>query len=157
MIILMRLSNFYILFFFHLFSKLNKNFLLHFATQITKPNVSRFMACPNKLNFFGDVMNVIDIIAIIPYFITLATVMAEEEDTLNLPRAPVSPQVINLHLQCGSFAIIDQINFVALHLIFDTHFLFVFSLFLLRVLHDFTCAFMSLGQFRISLRIKRCP
>lgn len=40
-------------------------------------------------------MNVIDIIAIIPYFITLATVVAEEEDTLNLPRAPVSPQVIN--------------------------------------------------------------
>lgn len=39
-------------------------------------------------------MNIIDIIAIIPYFITLATVIAEEEDTLNLPRAPVSPQVI---------------------------------------------------------------
>lgn len=38
-------------------------------------------------------MNVIDIIAIIPYFITLATVVAEEEDTLNLPKAPVSPQV----------------------------------------------------------------
>lgn len=38
-------------------------------------------------------MNIIDIIAIIPYFITLATVIAEEEDTLNLPRAPVSPQV----------------------------------------------------------------
>lgn len=51
------------------------------------------MACPNKLNFFRDVMNVIDIIAIIPYFITLATVVAEEEDTLNLPKAPVSPQV----------------------------------------------------------------
>ncbi|KAL9696331.1 hypothetical protein quinque_015616 [Culex quinquefasciatus] len=53
----------------------------------------RFLACPNKLNFFRDVMNIIDIIAIIPYFITLATVVAEEEDTLNLPRAPVSPQV----------------------------------------------------------------
>lgn len=53
----------------------------------------RFLACPNKLNFFRDVMNVIDIIAIIPYFITLATVVAEEEDTLNLPKAPVSPQV----------------------------------------------------------------
>lgn len=56
----------------------------------------RFMACPNKLNFFRDVMNVIDIIAIIPYFITLATVVAEEEDTLNLPKAPVSPQVNKL-------------------------------------------------------------
>ena len=58
----------------------------------------RFMACPNKLNFFRDVMNVIDIIAIIPYFITLATVVAEEEDTLNLPKAPVSPQVIQTAL-----------------------------------------------------------
>uniref|UniRef100_A0A182W639 Ion transport domain-containing protein n=1 Tax=Anopheles minimus TaxID=112268 RepID=A0A182W639_9DIPT len=48
----------------------------------------RFLACPNKLNFFRDVMNIIDIIAIIPYFITLATVVAEEEDTLNLPKAP---------------------------------------------------------------------
>lgn len=38
-------------------------------------------------------MNVIDIIAIIPYFITLGTVIAEEEDALNLPKAPVSPQV----------------------------------------------------------------
>ncbi|ETN63023.1 hypothetical protein AND_005274 [Anopheles darlingi] len=38
-------------------------------------------------------MNIIDIIAIIPYFITLATVVAEEEDTLNLPKAPVSPQI----------------------------------------------------------------
>lgn len=53
----------------------------------------RFLACPNKLNFCRDVMNIIDIIAIIPYFITLATVVAEEEDTLNLPKAPVSPQV----------------------------------------------------------------
>ena len=63
-------------------------FLFFLFTQF-----SRFLACPNKLNFFRDVMNIIDIIAIIPYFITLATVVAEEEDTLNLPKAPVSPQV----------------------------------------------------------------
>lgn len=63
----------------------------------------RFLACPNKLNFFRDVMNVIDIIAIIPYFITLATVVAEEEDTLNLPKAPVSPQV-RLRTVCGIYA-----------------------------------------------------
>jgi hypothetical protein len=66
---------------------------------LSKPSLThstfsfRFLACPNKLNFFRDVMNIIDIIAIIPYFITLATVVAEEEDTLNLPKAPVSPQV----------------------------------------------------------------
>lgn len=63
----------------------------HVAFFVLRPR--RFLACPNKLNFCRDVMNVIDIIAIIPYFITLATVVAEEEDTLNLPKAPVSPQV----------------------------------------------------------------
>lgn len=48
-------------------------------------------------------MNVIDIIAIIPYFITLATVIAEEEDTLNLPKAPVSPQVFKYNLFIKNF------------------------------------------------------
>lgn len=43
----------------------------------------RFLACPSKLNFFKDIMNVIDIVAIIPYFLTLATLAAvEEEDSL---------------------------------------------------------------------------
>lgn len=37
----------------------------------------RFLACPCKLAFFKDVMNSIDLVAIIPYFITLATVVAE--------------------------------------------------------------------------------
>ncbi|GAB6020715.1 hypothetical protein CHUAL_003380 [Chamberlinius hualienensis] len=40
----------------------------------------RFLACPNKVLFCWDMMNLIDIIAIIPYFITLATVIAEEEN-----------------------------------------------------------------------------
>ncbi|CAG0913041.1 unnamed protein product [Notodromas monacha] len=39
----------------------------------------RLLACPNKFNFFRDVMNIIDLIAIVPYFITLATVVAEVE------------------------------------------------------------------------------
>ncbi|XP_037027292.1 potassium voltage-gated channel protein Shaker isoform X4 [Bradysia coprophila] len=77
----------------------------------------RFMACPNKLNFFRDVMNVIDIIAIIPYFITLATVVAEEEDTLNLPKAPVSPQDKSTN-QAMSLAILRVIRLVRVFRIF---------------------------------------
>lgn len=77
-----------------------------FNIPLIKISGFRFMACPNKLNFFRDVMNVIDIIAIIPYFITLATVVAEEEDTLNLPKAPVSPQVKYLNKQKNIFLLI---------------------------------------------------
>ncbi|XP_022921101.1 potassium voltage-gated channel protein Shaker isoform X1 [Onthophagus taurus] len=77
----------------------------------------RFLACPNKLNFFRDVMNIIDIIAIIPYFITLATVVAEEEDTLNLPRAPVSPQDKSTN-QAMSLAILRVIRLVRVFRIF---------------------------------------
>lgn len=43
--------------------------------------VVRIICCPNQRNFFKDMMNIIDIMAIIPYFITLATVLAEEEDS----------------------------------------------------------------------------
>ncbi|XP_043660196.1 potassium voltage-gated channel protein Shaker isoform X6 [Drosophila teissieri] len=77
----------------------------------------RFLACPNKLNFCRDVMNVIDIIAIIPYFITLATVVAEEEDTLNLPKAPVSPQDKSSN-QAMSLAILRVIRLVRVFRIF---------------------------------------
>ncbi|KAL5277002.1 KCNA2 family protein [Megaselia abdita] len=77
----------------------------------------RFLACPNKLNFCRDVMNIIDIIAIIPYFITLATVIAEEEDTLNLPRAPVSPQDKSTN-QAMSLAILRVIRLVRVFRIF---------------------------------------
>lgn len=40
----------------------------------------RFGSCPNKLAFCRDIMNTIDIMAIIPYFITLATVVADDKD-----------------------------------------------------------------------------
>lgn len=77
----------------------------------------RFLACPNKLNFFRDVMNIIDIIAIIPYFITLATVVAEEEDKLKLPKAPVSPQDKSTN-QAMSLAILRVIRLVRVFRIF---------------------------------------
>ncbi|XP_063303875.1 shaker-related potassium channel tsha2-like [Pelobates fuscus] len=39
----------------------------------------RFLACPSKPAFFKNMMNVIDIVAIIPYFITLGTELAEQQ------------------------------------------------------------------------------
>lgn len=39
----------------------------------------RFASCPLKLIFLKSIMNVIDIVAIIPYFITLGTIFADEQ------------------------------------------------------------------------------
>ncbi|XP_075881092.1 potassium voltage-gated channel subfamily A member 3-like [Nelusetta ayraudi] len=39
----------------------------------------RFFACPSKTTFSKNIMNIIDIVAIIPYFITLGTELAEKE------------------------------------------------------------------------------
>ncbi|XP_056129277.1 potassium voltage-gated channel subfamily A member 3 [Lampris incognitus] len=39
----------------------------------------RFFACPSKTLFSKNIMNVIDIVAIIPYFITLGTELAERQ------------------------------------------------------------------------------
>uniref|UniRef100_A0A3Q3VTS0 Potassium voltage-gated channel subfamily A member 2 n=2 Tax=Percomorphaceae TaxID=1489872 RepID=A0A3Q3VTS0_MOLML len=39
----------------------------------------RFFACPSKAVFSKNIMNIIDIVAIIPYFITLGTELAERE------------------------------------------------------------------------------
>lgn len=36
----------------------------------------RFFACPSKREFFNNLMNIIDVISIIPYFITLVTELA---------------------------------------------------------------------------------
>ncbi|KAM9311302.1 potassium voltage-gated channel subfamily A member 1 [Gastrophryne carolinensis] len=41
--------------------------------------VVRFFACPSKPEFFKNIMNFIDIVAIIPYFITLGTEIAEQD------------------------------------------------------------------------------
>ncbi|XP_037107927.1 potassium voltage-gated channel subfamily A member 3-like [Syngnathus acus] len=39
----------------------------------------RFFSCPSKTSFSRNIMNVIDVVAIIPYFITLGTELAETE------------------------------------------------------------------------------
>lgn len=41
--------------------------------------IVRFISCPLKLVFLKSVMNVIDIVAIIPYFITLGTIFHDEQ------------------------------------------------------------------------------
>lgn len=77
----------------------------------------RLISCPNKFNFFSDMMNIIDIIAIIPYFITLATVVAEEEDLMFLPLAPVSASSTMTN-QAMSLAILRVIRLVRVFRIF---------------------------------------
>ncbi|KAE8281109.1 Potassium voltage-gated channel subfamily A member 1 MBK1 [Larimichthys crocea] len=42
--------------------------------------IVRFFACPSKAAFFKNMMNSIDIVAIIPYFITLGTELADDQD-----------------------------------------------------------------------------
>lgn len=73
----------------------------------------RFLACPNKVVFCYDLMNIIDIIAIIPYFITLATVVAEEETIKQQPE-PTKPG----SSQAMSLAILRVIRLVRVFRIF---------------------------------------
>ncbi|XP_015781346.1 potassium voltage-gated channel protein Shaker, partial [Tetranychus urticae] len=40
----------------------------------------RFLACPSKIDFLRDIMNAIDFMAIVPYFITLGTMFAEDKE-----------------------------------------------------------------------------
>ena len=63
----------------------------------------RFLSCPLKLEFLKSVMNIIDIVAIIPYFITLGTVFADEQKKSN---------------QALSFAILRVIRLVRVFRIF---------------------------------------
>ncbi|KAK0158063.1 hypothetical protein PV327_011177 [Microctonus hyperodae] len=62
-------------------------------------------------------MNFIDIIAIIPYFITLGTVIAGKENEIDLPKAPVSPQDKSTN-QAMSLAILRVIRLVRVFRIF---------------------------------------
>ncbi|XP_013773947.2 potassium voltage-gated channel protein Shaker isoform X1 [Limulus polyphemus] len=73
----------------------------------------RFLACPNKLDFFKDVMNSIDLVAIIPYFITLGTVMAGKN-----PRSPTFGNERGSNNQAMSLAILRVIRLVRVFRIF---------------------------------------
>ena len=56
----------------------------------------RFASCPEKFGFFKNIMNVIDIVAIIPYFITLGTVIADESKSSNQAMSLAILRVIRL-------------------------------------------------------------
>jgi potassium voltage-gated channel Shaker-related subfamily A protein len=56
----------------------------------------RFLSCPLKLMFLKSVMNVIDIVAIIPYFITLGTIFADEQKKSNQAMSLAILRVIRL-------------------------------------------------------------
>ncbi|XP_076345091.1 potassium voltage-gated channel protein Shaker-like isoform X2 [Tachypleus tridentatus] len=73
----------------------------------------RFLACPDKIAFFKDVMNSIDLVAIIPYFITLGTVMAGENN-----RSPVQTNERVSNNQAMSLAILRVIRLVRVFRIF---------------------------------------
>ncbi|CAM1319134.1 KCNA2 (predicted) [Pycnogonum litorale] len=73
----------------------------------------RFLACPNKLAFFKDVMNSIDLVAIIPYFITLATVISAANSTVE-----PEPEGPNKGNQAMSLAILRVIRLVRVFRIF---------------------------------------
>ncbi|XP_075297902.1 potassium voltage-gated channel subfamily A member 1 isoform X2 [Opisthocomus hoazin] len=62
--------------------------------------VVRFFACPSKTEFFKNIMNFIDIVAIIPYFITLGTEMAEREGTQKGEQATSLAILRVIRLEC---------------------------------------------------------
>src|SRR6218665_2323290 len=62
----------------------------------TSELLARFAACPDHLRFFKNVMNVIDIFAIIPYFITLGAVIADEGRSTNQAMSLAILRVIRL-------------------------------------------------------------
>ncbi|KAB7505674.1 Potassium voltage-gated channel protein Shaker [Armadillidium nasatum] len=78
----------------------------------------RFFASPNKGHFMKDVMNIIDIVAIIPYFLTLATVVAEKDvKEIVKPLEQVSPHDKGSN-QAMSLAILRVIRLVRVFRIF---------------------------------------
>lgn len=56
----------------------------------------RFASCPQKVAFFKNIMNFIDIVAIIPYFITLGTVIADDSKRQNQAMSLAILRVIRL-------------------------------------------------------------
>lgn len=56
----------------------------------------RFASSPEKIGFFRNIMNLIDIVAIIPYFITLGTVIADDSKSQNQAMSLAILRVIRL-------------------------------------------------------------
>jgi len=56
----------------------------------------RFAAAPDHLAFFRSPMNVIDVVSVVPYFITLSTIVAAESASDNLVSSMANNQVLLL-------------------------------------------------------------
>ncbi|VEL14664.1 unnamed protein product [Protopolystoma xenopodis] len=56
----------------------------------------RFASAPQKLVFFGNIMNLIDIVSIIPYFITLGTIFGDDSKGQNQAMSLAILRVIRL-------------------------------------------------------------
>ncbi|XP_039224500.1 potassium voltage-gated channel subfamily A member 5-like [Crotalus tigris] len=72
----------------------------------------RFFACPSKPEFSKNIMNIIDVVAIIPYFITLGTELAHEQQKGEQPGNSGGQQ------QAMSLAILRVIRLVRVFRIF---------------------------------------
>ncbi|XP_074839759.1 potassium voltage-gated channel subfamily A member 6 [Carettochelys insculpta] len=75
----------------------------------------RFFACPSKPEFSRNIMNIIDIVAIIPYFITLGTELAQEQQQRQQPRTTTNN---GGQQQAMSLAILRVIRLVRVFRIF---------------------------------------
>uniref|UniRef100_S4RLK3 Potassium voltage-gated channel 1c n=1 Tax=Petromyzon marinus TaxID=7757 RepID=S4RLK3_PETMA len=56
----------------------------------------RFCACPSKPGFFKNIMNTIDIVAIMPYFITLGTELAAQDTGANNGQQTMSLAILRV-------------------------------------------------------------
>ncbi|KAM4018267.1 potassium voltage-gated channel subfamily A member 4 [Anomaloglossus baeobatrachus] len=74
----------------------------------------RLFACPSKPGFFRDIMNIIDIVSILPYFITLGTELGNQPPQQPQPLPPAGQQ----QQQAMSFAILRIIRLVRVFRIF---------------------------------------
>ncbi|XP_072922337.1 potassium voltage-gated channel subfamily A member 2-like [Hemitrygon akajei] len=56
----------------------------------------RFFACPSKAVFARDIMNIIDVVSIIPYFITLGTELAEKQSNVSNGQQTMSLAILRV-------------------------------------------------------------
>ncbi|CAG2112650.1 unnamed protein product, partial [Medioppia subpectinata] len=77
--------------------------------------IIRFLTCPSQIVFLKDIMNAIDFFAIVPYFVTLATMLAEKpEETPQYHSADTDSK----SSQSSSLAILRVIRLVRVFRIF---------------------------------------
>nr|DBA17407.1 TPA: hypothetical protein GDO54_002859 [Pyxicephalus adspersus] len=77
----------------------------------------RLFACPSKPGFFRNIMNIIDIVSILPYFITLGTELGNQQPPPQQLQQP-PPQGTGQQQQAMSFAILRIIRLVRVFRIF---------------------------------------